>query len=81
MNETMIAKEEQQIKADILTLEKMSKYEENVRNLTSDLSNDRMEHSRSSNETLSSIRCQFHRHCVHAVFTPKDSEIAKRQSS
>ncbi len=47
MNKTIMTKEE---------LEKISnKYEDNVRNLTTDLSNYRMENSRSSNATEASI--------------------------
>ena len=59
MNETIVAKEEQQIKADILTLEKMSTFEQSVRNLSAEVSNNMADNSRLTDaiqNTISSLK-------------------------
>ena len=55
INETIIAKEEQQIKADFLTLKKILMFEENVRNLSIDVSNNKADNSKASTVILSSV--------------------------
>ena len=55
LNATIYAKEEQLIEADILALEKMSKFEQNVRNLSDQVSTNQVETSKASNVVEKSV--------------------------